>query len=568
MFIISLAAFFLVSPQIYQHGLIVSNDWAFHMNRFYETAMQIKHGIFSYFQSIYSFNQSGRIVNALYGTDFAYFNGLLLLLSGNWFRFQIASTFLCYFTAGISMYSLSRYCKINKLISIGAAYLYMGTPTIVYYSIAQNFSGWGAAFLPLAFIPAVRMITNKSKPINPVFFGSSIALLISVHMFSTVLAVITLIPFFIIGFINCDNKITTFRDALLAVLISIGLSFNTVASFIDLSSDKLIAPYDVADLFSNSTFLSTGPLGWTNFGLILSLIFTLQIVNGIVNLKRINTLEKIFTFVGGFFLMISSKYFPWNEIGNYFNFVRKMQFPQRFGCIACILLILGFCYSLQGWKKYFSKERIGELVPTLVIVIAILNLTNGHSLISSSASAWNSNNPLSNDTAAAEKLENNPNKIRETFGGNSELGAALQIYRKPTSDYLPVYSENITDSYRLYKEDIFNNTENYSKKVRKDGSISISFDSKSTKEVTIPIIVYKNSTVTINGANRSDASYSLSSIGALKIIPKKGDNHINIGYHPSLLFRLSLIIKGVFVIFTISYFIRYLFLKNNFKIVN
>lgn len=40
--IISLCAFFMVSPQIYKHALIVSNDWVFHMNRFYDTAMQLK----------------------------------------------------------------------------------------------------------------------------------------------------------------------------------------------------------------------------------------------------------------------------------------------------------------------------------------------------------------------------------------------------------------------------------------------------------------------------------------------------------------------------------------------
>ena len=55
--IISLCAFFMVSPQIYKHALIVSNDWVFHMNRFYDTAMQLKNGTFNYFESIYGFIQ-------------------------------------------------------------------------------------------------------------------------------------------------------------------------------------------------------------------------------------------------------------------------------------------------------------------------------------------------------------------------------------------------------------------------------------------------------------------------------------------------------------------------------
>ncbi|MDU1879425.1 MAG: hypothetical protein E6779_07590, partial [Finegoldia magna] len=58
-------------------------------NRFYEDAMQLKNGNFSYFLSLYGFQQSGRIVNALYGPFFSYLQGGLVLISGTWFRYQI-----------------------------------------------------------------------------------------------------------------------------------------------------------------------------------------------------------------------------------------------------------------------------------------------------------------------------------------------------------------------------------------------------------------------------------------------------------------------------------------------
>lgn len=47
--------------------VILGSDSVFHYNRFYEAAMQLKNGNFSYFLSLYGFQQSGRIVNALYG---------------------------------------------------------------------------------------------------------------------------------------------------------------------------------------------------------------------------------------------------------------------------------------------------------------------------------------------------------------------------------------------------------------------------------------------------------------------------------------------------------------------
>ncbi|PQF19151.1 hypothetical protein CUS93_13950, partial [Enterococcus faecium] len=77
--VLCFAAFIMVSPQVYLHSVILGNDIMFHFNRFYETYMQIKTGNFNFFQSLYSFQSSGRIITAFYGADFAYLQGLLLI---------------------------------------------------------------------------------------------------------------------------------------------------------------------------------------------------------------------------------------------------------------------------------------------------------------------------------------------------------------------------------------------------------------------------------------------------------------------------------------------------------
>lgn len=59
-------AVLLVTPQLFTRKVILGSDSVFHYNRFYEAAMQLKNGNFSYFLSLYGFQQSGRIVNALY----------------------------------------------------------------------------------------------------------------------------------------------------------------------------------------------------------------------------------------------------------------------------------------------------------------------------------------------------------------------------------------------------------------------------------------------------------------------------------------------------------------------
>ena len=63
--IIFLASIFVVSPIILNKTPVLGVDGYFHYGRIYEAAMQIKHLNFSML-NLYSFQQSGRIVNEVY----------------------------------------------------------------------------------------------------------------------------------------------------------------------------------------------------------------------------------------------------------------------------------------------------------------------------------------------------------------------------------------------------------------------------------------------------------------------------------------------------------------------
>ena len=111
-------AVLLVTPQLFTRKVILGSDSIFHYNRFYEAAMQLKNGNLSYFLSLYGFQQSGRIVNALYGPFFAYLQGGLILISGTWFRYQIVSRILLHILAESSMYVLLKQCKVKTTIAL------------------------------------------------------------------------------------------------------------------------------------------------------------------------------------------------------------------------------------------------------------------------------------------------------------------------------------------------------------------------------------------------------------------------------------------------------------------
>lgn len=81
------AATIMIFSQLKTGVVTVGGDTFFHFSRFYDAAMQIENNNFSPFQTNYGFQQSGRVINALYGPGFAYLNGLILLMVKTWFNY-------------------------------------------------------------------------------------------------------------------------------------------------------------------------------------------------------------------------------------------------------------------------------------------------------------------------------------------------------------------------------------------------------------------------------------------------------------------------------------------------
>ena len=140
----NLGLFFIMSvvmvlPQINQHAMILGVDSLFHMNRFYDAAMQLKEHNLQYFISMYGYFGSGRIVNALYGPGVAYFNGVLLLLVGSWFKYQIISDLFVSMLAATSMYYLVNRAKIAPSLQPWLVVLYMTSNGILLWLTSQSF---------------------------------------------------------------------------------------------------------------------------------------------------------------------------------------------------------------------------------------------------------------------------------------------------------------------------------------------------------------------------------------------------------------------------------------------
>ena len=173
-------ALLLISPQLIFQQVLFGSDILFHFNRFYDTAMQIKHGNWQYFLSLYGFQQSGRIVNALYGPLIAYLHGSLVLLCGTWFRYQLLANFSLYLLAGSSMNTLLKKNQISPHVRCLISCFFMTTFAIQYWTTRQGFSSWGAALMPLCLLP-VKELAEQQK-ISSWSLGLSVAALVQLDL--------------------------------------------------------------------------------------------------------------------------------------------------------------------------------------------------------------------------------------------------------------------------------------------------------------------------------------------------------------------------------------------------
>lgn len=117
----------------------------------------------------------------MYGPFFAYLNGLVLLLVHNWFNFQILSIFAVFLIAGIGIYQLALKAKVNHVIAVLLAVIYLQFGIVVGI-LKFNFMAWGAALAPYAIIHVIYMVEDKQRPIHWFSLAIIMSIVSQVHV--------------------------------------------------------------------------------------------------------------------------------------------------------------------------------------------------------------------------------------------------------------------------------------------------------------------------------------------------------------------------------------------------
>lgn len=527
LFIISFAIL-LVTPQLFTRKVILGSDSIFHYNRFYEAAMQLKNGNFSYFLSLYGFQQSGRIVNALYGPFFAYLQGGLILISGTWFRYQIVSRVLLHILAESSMYALLKQCKVKTSIALSLGLLYATTFSIQYWTMRQGFSSWGAALLPYCFIPAIHYVFYQR--VDQVRLALSMALIFQIHVLSALMLAMMYLPFYLYTFVKAttSKKKETILKVLIAVILFLLLTVNVWGVLLYLrGANHLLDPFINREIGKNG--IDGTARYWLYTPISLMVLLILQFIYAIVNWKKLARWKRILHFIYFVFFFLSTGLFPWQylvENGN--TFAELIQFPFRFFVPATILLlaITGLTVTrFVNWRK-----SIAVLLFAFAGVGLIQNIMDTTDRVKSAAQDGELISIVKHTY-----VEGDYQTISLTMN-DSDLSQFLNLVVKPTPDYVPIYGTiGKQNTYDLYYENIVMNQR--TEKLIKDNYLVLTWQADEGEKLNLPIVVYKDSILTLNGKELDKDDYNLSTIGTPTVSSQEGKNKLELRYQePEWLF--------------------------------
>ncbi|HFI0399188.1 TPA: hypothetical protein ACGO63_001476 [Streptococcus suis] len=518
----------LLVPHIVTRGMVTGADLIFHYNRFYDAAMQMKEGNFSYIISLYGYQQSGRIVNALYGPYFAYLQGALVLLSGTWFRYQILSNLLLGTLSATSLYFLMRELKVNYWHAISLSMFFVTTYSIQYWWATQGFTSWGVAIFPLCLIPAVRFLQTKKVPIF--LMAGAVGLMLQVHMLSTLFLVIAYGIIFLIGWMKSHQKLKIIRDVVFSVGIFLLLTINIWLPLIYINGTNTLVPPFVNKKFvlNTVTWLKTAFL---YYPYPLPLFFGIYLYFLVKNWKKQSVVLAGLALTYAVFLILSTNLFPWQLIaGKGITIVELIQFPFRFFLYANALLLAVVGVQISGLSEKLQKIFSGMIVVSLLIGVGFLwresyKEIEGH---------------YYSDTFLQKRIHTTlfgtTEELRASFHSN-DLGEFIQLAQKSTPDYVPHISEisgNITNeesdnTYFTYRDEVILPNQSFDKQV--DGNrLVITWTANEAEDTAIPIIVYQDSQLVLNHQVLNREDIKLSTIGVPTVKSQKGQNSLVLSY--------------------------------------
>ena len=557
-------ALFICGPIILNKTPVLGVDGYFHYGRLYEAAMQIKHLNFSML-NLYSFQQSGRIVNALYSPFLTYLFGALLLIAGSWLKLQIVLDVLVLFIAGYTTYFVSRKIGFSKNMSIGLGTIYLSTNAVASFLIVSGWRSIGLAFLPLIILPMIDMLNGNFKLKNSFLLALVVSLQVQGHLLSAAFAIPVLIAAFVVGFFQTHKKWLMIRYLLIAIITAIILCLNTILPYLQLTAHNVLVPPTQIDVTSNIfnpfDVLSTSgvPLLGNHISVsenIMALLAILGIALMMMVWKRVSILSKILVISGLTYFVLGSNLMPWPNIQQNFPAIKNfLQFSFRFTLVGEIFVLMG---TILVIKELISNSNL-KYRQLLEFALTCLSIVSVISLVTTV-----SNNVILNSrrtTTVAQSAAINPKDLRlrlmdghaistttdlRPAWSNRDLSQLINTVDRTTPDYLPIDRvDNQADYYGLYTQHVLEKHRAFNKDVQAHGKLRMTWSQDKAHKIEVPAFLYKNTEAHLNGQKLQAINVSKTPIGTIILEGVKGKNSLTLQYKMSAIYKLLVIISDL-----------------------
>lgn len=518
--------FTIISSEIKYKVGFYNIDVYFHFSRFYDAAQQIKDGNFSLFQMNYSFDQIGRFINVVYGPVFAYLMGFILLITGTWFKFQLFTAFLIAFFTVCGMYlCLNHYWPENRLANTIIACIYLSS----YHSWNNGtmFMTISLMLFPAVLYVGLRMVYNNSQPINCLQLGTIMAIVCQIHILSVILFSIALTIFFFLGLNLTSKKRNMIFELIKAITIFLLLTANIWAPILYFHSiDQMYnpTPFDLAKFAFGITHVMV--------------ILIPQMIYVATHLKE-SKINNVITISSAVLVFISSKFFPWNAIQAKFPILKEtFQMPWRFSIIIYGLLLAGLAISCNNITK--NKKELNKLfIPLFLLLLFLSNY--GTFMIEIGMST---NDARGTSTSLVQEYGKRSDKLKATLN-------LMPHYYYP--EYLPKNKDiSLVKREKEYSERIDERNYLFKRKVLPNGKLQLSWDSPTEREESLPVVLYKDSQLLINGKKQK---VTKSGVGIPTIKVKKGKNTAVLSYNTPVIllvaFYTSIFSWGCLIVYEI-----------------
>lgn len=559
-FSFAMITIFMTYPKIKTGNILVHSDWSFHGQRAEQIFLNLKRGNFLTFIATDAFQHTGVGNFLFYPNVFLYPWAVLRLF------FKPVTAFYCWYglimlmTFIIAYFSMKAFSKRRI-----AAMVFSLSYTLGSYHLSLSNAIFGefiaASFLPLAFWAFYEVLFRDDSKWP--WLGIGMSLIIYSHVLSVFITSEIMFAIFIMKLIFDKVSKKRFLSLSKAVGISVLLTLFITIPYLTDFIGKNVTSAQPGIIIVN-TLMNVLETSFNNSvstsGIGLILILTAVFGSIWILKSHSKTLAAIYV-LGISLIIVSTGSFPWNVLSD--TPLGMIQLTFRYLSYASMFLsvILGLSVNDLYESETFDTTFKRGMVPVLTICIFMLFYVGFH---------HDSLNALKNSQSQFLKNTDTFNQLSDrTFVNNFNYDYLLNYPVKYGElDYYPKKARRSTGnvSYNETNLSIINNIAVVGRKkihvspLCESNKMTYRLHTRKQADVDLPALRYKGSYAELNGKRTTLIN---SARGTIKVRTKKGINTITVGYSPSKLYYVGIIIS---VMTWISLLVLAFYRKGVFKI--